>query len=925
MLFLKLIEHGLVKTPSLTDIRHEDGRDFFQPDIPQSSLVVVDARIPAARSLLLNDKKQTQGTPHSWSANASKAIQALFEEGELDQAVEVLLRMDQPRSAPPVKMYRSLLNACARRKALSQTKRISSHLAKSGWESTSFLGESVVSTLVKCGGLEAALEVFHRLPHKTVSCWTAVISGYTALRQGQEALKMYQLMQDQGVQPNAYTFVSLLKACSSIPDLDEGKRIHGDVVKHNCHNDVYVGNCLVDMYGKCGSIVHAQNVFEGLVRRDVVSWNAMLAVCAQQGEGDKGVELYKQMQAEGISANARTFVSLLQLFGILAEKEEAVYVGGIPMKLKSLALGRAVHADAEKKGFDADVFVGSTLVSMYGKCGSIGDARAAFDGLSQRNVVSWNAMLAVYAQQGEADKALQLYDDMQVKGVSPTYRTLVSALQACGMLAEDKKYVADGLAMDLAALDKGRAIHATARKKGYDRQVYVGSALVSMYGKFGSLADARKVFDAMSVRDVVSWNAMMAACVEQGQSEETLQLYRLMQQEGVSPDACTIVSALQACRMCAENEMDVAEDGRCTKVRSLETGRSIHADARKRGYDSNLVVGSILITLYGKCGSIVDALEVFKGLSEHDVVSWNAMLAACVEQGYGDSALQLYQQMVVQGTCPNEVTLVSVAQACSQTGSLDILGEVYEAVEGNWSPLLANTVINAYGKCARMVDAQVVFDSLPQPPDVVSWNALIAGYARQGDRTTSLLLFQKMQGAGVSPNGVTFLSLLSACGHGGLADEGVEYFESMSRDHGIRPGIEHYACLVDLLGRTGCFEMIEELLASMPVKPDLSIWLCLLGACRKHGKVELGRRAFDCAVRLQPRSASAYVLMSSIYAQAGMWELAREVHGLRQAQGAWKKPGQSWIEQDRGVQKFVVGECEQSHQDLLEDLLSKMS
>lgn len=217
-----------------------------------------------------------------------------------------------------------------------------------------------------------------------------------------------------------------------------------------------------------------------------------------------------------------------------------------------------------------------------------------------------------------------------------------------------------------------------------------------------------------------------------------------------------------------------------------------------------------------------------------------------------------------------------------------------------------------------MVDAQAVFDSFPNA-GVVLWNALIAGYARQGDFMASLQQYEKMQLAGANPNAVTFVSLLSACSYAGLVDKGVEYFESMSRDYGVTPEIEHYVTMVDLLGRAGCFVMLEHLLSSMPMQPNLDLWLCLLGACRKHRRVVLGEEAFNRAVSLDPTHASAYVLMSNVYADAGLLDRATEVR----QKGIRKTPGQSWIECAEEVSSFLAGDSEHPRYGELHEILKK--
>lgn len=700
--------------------------------------------------------------PRAYARGPAEVFRSLCDDGQLDKALNILLHMEP---VPSVNMYRSLLKACTKRKAVLIAKRVHAHLAERGLESTRLLGEEVVNTLAKCGSLEDALEVFHRLQHRNVFCWTAVISAYVNAGLGREALRMYEQMQAEAVQPNRFTFVSLIRACSGTANLMDGKHVHAEVLKHSCESDVFVGACLVRMYWKCGSIADAQSVFNGLSNRNVVSWTAMLSAYTEQGEGDKVLQLYEQMQDEGVSPDAQVFVYVLQACGMLAEKEEVDH--GQWFRVRSLEKGKAVHCYAQRKDCVANVFVSSTLISMYGKCRSIADA--------------WN------------------------------------------------------------------------------------------------------VFINMDERDIVSWNAMLETYVSHGLGNKTLQLYEEMLQEGWSPDERTFVSVIQACSILAEMEVGVLLDGQAVKVKCLETGKAFHADAQRKGYASQSFLVTALITMYGKCGDIVNARNVFEMLPQRNVVVWTAMLAAYVEQDKAEEALHLFRQMQQQSVIVNEVTVVCTLQACSKTGSLGLVRQIHQSLVCSGhdvSPSIASCLIAAYGRCASMVDAQDVFDVMPQP-DCVSWNALIAAYARQGDYVASLQIYEKMGLARIRPNNATFLSLLIACSHAGLVDKGLEYFECMGMAYGLQPQIEHYASLVDLFARAGCFTKLEHLLSTMPIQPDLAIWLCVLGACQKHSKVELGERAFKCAVQLEPAHPAAYGLMSNIYSNAGLADLANKVKKLR--------------------------------------------
>lgn len=842
-----------------------------------------------------------------------------------EQLDEDLDALDERGAVPSLQMYKSLLRTCSKRKSLTRAKRIHAHLANHGLESTSFLGESVVCTLVTCGGLGDALEVFRRLPFRTVVSWTAIISGYANAGHGDEALRMYQCMQQEGLEPDKFTFVSLIKACNSVANL---KGIHADASKFRCDSDVFVSSSLINMYAKCGSLVDAQKVFDKLNVRNVVAWNAMLTAYVHLGQVEKAWQLYQEMLEEGVSIDGRTHAKVAQACGMRAEKEHSVRVDGLLTKIESLSRGRSIHAETWRRGFDMNVFIGSSLVGMYRKCGSVVDAQTVFSGLSQQDVVSWNSLLTAYVQESLAEKALQLYKQMMEEGVSPNDRTLVSALHACGLVAENEEHevVADQ-AVKLKSLKWGKALHADARRMECEFDVYVGNTLVTCYGKCGSIGDAEIVFYGLLKRDVVSWNAMLTAYAQQGQADKVLQLYEHMLEEGVSPDDRTFLSALYACGMVADKEEDGVLDGQVLKVVSLAKGKAIHGHAWSRGCEPDVFTCNTLLSMYAKCGRISDAEDIFIGMSQRDVASWNVMLAAYAQQGEAEKAVEVFEHMLAKDMTLDEITILCILRACSRSGNLEVCTEIHNRLicHGHvWSGVISSALIHAYGRCSSMVKAQNVFDALTQP-DVVSWNALIAGFAREGRCDATLQCFENMCLAGTQPNGVTFLSLLSACSHCGLVDKGAEVFESMSKEHGVAPGIDHYVSMVDLLGRAGHFLMVEELLSTMPMQPNLSIWLCLLSACRKHGNIVLAKHSFDGAVQLQPHHAAAYLMMAHMYADAGMWEEAYKVYDMEQRASTWKKRGQCWIQSAQEVHTFVVADPTSEQHEVLYNLVGTIS
>ncbi|KAJ7515252.1 hypothetical protein O6H91_22G007900 [Diphasiastrum complanatum] len=727
-----------------------------------------------------------------------------------------------------------------------------------GWLNPSWVnGKMAFMTL---GHIQSGDGLRSRVPDS--SCNGEKLSKLCEEGRLKEALHMLELMVQQTTKPPIHAYVCLLKGCSRRKALAEGKQVHALIVQSVLDSNIVLANTLVHMYSKCGSVLHAHKVFSNMPQHNVYSWTAIISAYAENGEVEAAINLFQQMQETGLAPDKVLFVLLLKACARLAALEQ----------------GRQLHSHIIKRGFQSDVIVGSTLVNMYAKCGCTEDARELFDNMSERDVVSWTAMIAGYAQNGLGKEALALYEQMKQEGMQPNNVTFVLLLKACA---------------SLAALEQGKQLHSEIIKSGFQSDVVVGNTLVDMYAKCGCTEDARELFDNMSERNVVSWNAMIAGYAQNGLGKEALALFEQMKQEGVQPNNVTSVLLLKA----------------CASLAALEQGKQLHSEIIKRGFQSDVVVGSALVDMYAKCGCTEDAREVFDNMSEQDVVSWTAMIAGYAQNGLGKEALALYEQMKQEGMQPDNVTFVLLLKACASLAALEQGKQLHsEIIRSGFQSdvVVGSTLVDMYAKCGCTEDARELFDNMSEQ-NVVSWNAMIAGYAQNGLGKEALALFEQMQREGTKPNEVTYISVLSACAHSGLVDQGHYVFDSMCKNHGVTPTREHYACMVDLLVRAGCLADAELFINKMPIQPHSVIWMTLLGAARNHGHMEIGRRAFDCVVKLEPKNAAPYVLLSNIYAAAGRKDELAKIRNEMKEAGVKKKPGCSWIEVDNQLHAFVVG------------------
>jgi pentatricopeptide repeat protein len=326
--------------------------------------------------------------------------------------------------------------------------------------------------------------------------------------------------------------------------------------------------------------------------------------------------------------------------------------------------------------------------------------------------------------------------------------------------------------------------------------------------------------------------------------------------------------------------------------------------------NQSLVSWNAMIAGYAQNGFVDEALKLFQKIPWQTVESWNAMIAGYAQNGHGQEALKLFEQMQVAGMKLNAKTFASALPACASLAALEKGKEIHEEITKSGLEtdiFVASALVHMYAKCGSIDHARNVFDKM-RKRDVVSWTAMIEGYAIHGCGKEALKLFEQMQHCGVKPNHITLVGVLSACCHAGLVEEGRQYFDCMSQHYHITPRMEHYSCMVDLLGRAGHLDEAEDFVNKMPIKPDATVWRCLLGACRAHNNIELGKRVAEYLFELDPDNASPYLQLANIYATAGRWDGLQKVRKMMNERQVKKEPGCSWIEVNKQVYAFLVGD-----------------
>lgn len=520
------------------------------------------------------------------------------------------------------------------------------------------------------------------------------------------------------------------------------------------------------------------------------------------------------------------------------------------------------------------------MISGYVKNGMVGDARKVFDAMPERNVVSWTSMVRGYVQEGMVEEAEKLFWEMP-------HRNVVSWTVMIGGLLKESR------------IDDAKKLFDMIPEK----DVVVVTNMIGGYCQVGRLDEARELFDEMKVRNVFTWTTMVSGYAKNGRVDVARKLFEVMPERNEVSWTVMLMGYTQSGRMKEAFELFEAMPVKW------------------------IVACNEMILQFGLAGEMHRARMMFEGMKERDEGTWNAMIKVCERKGFDLEALGLFARMQREGVALNFPSMISVLSVCASLASLDHGRQVHARLvrsEFDQDLYVASVLITMYVKSGDLVRAKRIFNRFPFK-DVVMWNSMITGYSQHGLGEDALNVFHDMCSSGVQPDEVTFIGVLSACSYSGKVKEGFKIFETMKCTYQVEPGIEHYACMVDLLGRAGRVDEAMELVEKMPMEPDAIVWGALLGACRNHMKLDLAEVAVEKLAKLEPKNAGPYVLLSHMYATKGRW---RDVEVLRKKinRRVIKFPGCSWIEVEKKVHMFTGGDSK-SHpeQHMITQMLEKLS
>ena len=657
-----------------------------------------------------------------------------------------------------------------------------------------------------------------------------------------------------------FDFDVLLNSCTNV---DAAKRLHALLVVSGEAQHVVLSTKLLNLYASLGYVSFSRSTFNHLRTKNIYAWNSMVSAYVRSGRYHEALNCFNELlsSTSGPRPDFYTFPPLLKACASLAD-------------------GRKIHCCVVKMGFEHDVFVAASLIHLYSRYRSLDVAYKVFAEMPVRDVGSWNAMISGFCQNGNAAEALDVLNGMRIEGLKMDSVTVSSILPVCALSGD----------MVSALL-----IHLYVIKLGLEADVFVSNALINVYSKFGRLGDARRVFNSMRVTDLVSWNSIIAAYEQNDDPTTALGFFEEMQFIGIQPDSLTVVSLASIFGQLSDQM----------------SSRSVHGFViRHEWLEEDVVIGNALVNMYAKLGAMDCACAVFEQLPVKDVISWNTLITGYTQNGLASEAIDAFNMMQeCTKIVPNQGTWVSILPAYSHVGALQQGMKIHGRLIKNClyvDIFVATSLIDMYGKCGRLDDAMSLFYEIPRESSV-PWNAIISSFGIHGHGEAALQLFKDMLAEGVKPDHVTFVSLLSACSHSGLVDEGQWCFDMMQKEYGLKPSLKHYGCMVDLLGRAGYLEKAYNLVSSMPVQPDASIWGALLSACRIHGNVDLGTFASSRLLDVDSENVGYYVLLSNIYANVGKWEGVVKVRSLARDRGLRKTPGWSSVVVRSIVEVFYTG------------------
>ncbi|KAF2324810.1 hypothetical protein GH714_017232 [Hevea brasiliensis] len=650
----------------------------------------------------------------------------------------------------------------------------------------------------------------------------------------------------------SHNFYKAMQECASIPI---ARKLHAQLIPSGLYFSVFLQNHLLNMYFNFGLIDDALRVFAEMGFRNVVTYNMIISgLCNAVRIGD-AKKLFDEMpDRDSVSWN-----SMMSGYFRNGRPEEALRV--------FISLIRDCSSITNLLSFSCAMKA----------CGALGYIKLAFQlhGLLEKidfgsDTSIETSVLDMYVKcdaHGFCVPTLSMFVEMWTQGFRPNSMTYACVLSTCASFCE---------------LEWGTHLHARIVRTESVLDVYVSNGLIDMYAKCGNLEFARQALNSLTEHNSVTWTSLIGGVAQCGLEEEALILFNQMRKVPVALDEFTLTTVLKKANYAFEM-MPV----------------------------SNIISWTSMITAFSQVGDVEKAQACFDKMLERNVITWNSMISMYIQNGFWECGLKFYLQMHKECVMPDDITFATSISACADLAMLKVGIQIIAHAEkfGFGSDVsVANSVVTMYSRCGQIEDARKVFDSISMK-DLVSWNSMMAGYAQNGQGRIVIEIFKNMLKMEYTPDSISYISVLSGCSYSGLVTEGKHYFESMTRDYGIFPTHEHFACMVDLLGRAGLLEQAKSLIFEMPFKPNADVWGALLSACKIHCNPKLAEFAVRNLLELNVDKSGIYILLAHVYSECGKLEGVADVRKLMREKGIQGNPGCSWIEINNRVHVFTVDEA----------------
>lgn len=726
---------------------------------------------------------------------------------------------------------------------------------KAGMLADISLSNALINMYAKSGVLSSSECLFSETKYKDVVSWNSVMRASLYNGNPKKSLYYFKDMVFSGEEPDSISLSCAISASSSsLRDLDFGRSIHGLGIKLSYQDSLHVPvlNSLISLYLRCGDVEGAETVFREMACKDIVSWNAMMEGYASNGKINEVFDLLFEMQMTDFFQP--DLVTLITILSLCAE-------------MMLFREGRTVHGFALRRLMLSNLMLQNSLIDMYSKCEHVEKAHYLFHSAKERDLVSWNAMISGYSLNGYPKEAQRLFKELLHWSPNCSLSTVFAVLSSCN-------------SMD--SFSFGKSVHCWQLKSGLLNNILLVNSLIHMYINCGDLTTAFSVFQENSAfADTASWNTVIVGCVKGEHFHEALETFSLMRQKSsVNYDSITLVNVLSA----------------CANLELLNIGQYLHGLVVKSPIGSDTRLDNSLITMYGRCRDIKSARSVFELCNTPNLCSWNCMISVLSHTKESREALKLFRCLQFK---PNEITIVSVLTACTQIGVLRYGKQVHAHILRSGfhdNSFVSAALVDMYSNSGRLDLALQVFTHSKEKSEA-SWNSMISAYGNHGNGKKAMKLFDEMcESSTTKVTKSTFVSLLLACSHSGLIDEGIGYYNCMFEKYGVKPKIEHQVYVVDMLGRSGRLSEAYEFIKSLKCNVSSGLWGALLSACNYHGEIKMGREIGEILFERYPQNVGYYISLSNMYVGAGSWKDAIEFRETIEDQGLRKSVGYSRID-----------------------------